>query len=279
MAALILEGGTFRPIFSAGAMDALLDYGVEFPYCIGVSAGITNGFSYISKQKGRNLKILEKYRNDSRYFGVRNLLKYQSLFGVSFVFEEIPNTLLPFDVETFLRYQGQYLVGVTNAQTGETEYLDGKKIDEKNTMVKATCALPLYFPPVSWEGALYYDGGIGDPIPVQKALDDGHEKMLIILTRPVGYIKTCGRSNQLAARLLAKKYPKMAPKLLSRHEYYNKSVKLCERLEREGRAVILRPSGVGIIDSFEKDYTKIKRSYDYGYELAAARIDEIRHLL
>ena len=41
MAGLVLEGGTFRPIFSCGVMDALLDNGIEFPYVIGVSAGIT----------------------------------------------------------------------------------------------------------------------------------------------------------------------------------------------------------------------------------------------
>lgn len=48
MPGLVLEGGTFRPIFSCGVMDALLDEGIMFPYCIGVSAGITNGISYVS---------------------------------------------------------------------------------------------------------------------------------------------------------------------------------------------------------------------------------------
>ena len=56
MPGIILEGGTFRPIFSAGVMDALLDEDIMFPYMIGVSAGICDGFSYISKQKERNLK-------------------------------------------------------------------------------------------------------------------------------------------------------------------------------------------------------------------------------
>ena len=72
MPSLILEGGTFRPIFSAGVMDALLDNDIIFPYCIGVSAGITNGVSYISKQKGRNLAVIEQYRNDKRYLGLKN---------------------------------------------------------------------------------------------------------------------------------------------------------------------------------------------------------------
>ena len=72
MSSLILEGGTFRPIFSAGVMDALLDNDIMFPYCIGVSAGITNGFSYISKQKKRNYDILINHRHDKRYIGFRN---------------------------------------------------------------------------------------------------------------------------------------------------------------------------------------------------------------
>ena len=63
MPALVLEGGTFRPTFSCGVMDALLDSGVEFEYVIGVSAGISNAVSYLSKQTGRNLEILQKYRN------------------------------------------------------------------------------------------------------------------------------------------------------------------------------------------------------------------------
>ena len=53
MPGIILEGGTFRPIFSAGVIDALLDEDIMFPYMIGVSAGICDGFSYISKQKER----------------------------------------------------------------------------------------------------------------------------------------------------------------------------------------------------------------------------------
>ncbi len=57
MAGLVLEGGTLRPIFSCGVMDALLDNDIMFPYIIGVSAGITDAFSYVSKQKERNLKV------------------------------------------------------------------------------------------------------------------------------------------------------------------------------------------------------------------------------
>ena len=84
MPSLILEGGTLRPIFSAGVMDALLDNNITFPYCIGVSAGITNGVSYISKQKGRNLEVVTKYRNDNRYLSYRNFLRCKRIIGLYF---------------------------------------------------------------------------------------------------------------------------------------------------------------------------------------------------
>lgn len=97
MTGLVLEGGTFRPIFSAGVMDALLKEDILLPYCIGVSAGISDAYSYISRQIGRNLQIVEDYRNDERYLGPKNLLRCRSVFGLDFVFDEIPNRLIPFD--------------------------------------------------------------------------------------------------------------------------------------------------------------------------------------
>ena len=122
MTGLVLEGGTFRPIFSCGVMDALLSENIMLPYCVGVSAGIADAVSYISRQPQRNLEIMQKYRNDKRYMGKSHLRKEKSLFGLDFVFGEIPDKLVPFDWDSFLKYEGQLLVGVTNAETGQAEY-------------------------------------------------------------------------------------------------------------------------------------------------------------
>ncbi|WP_024613178.1 patatin family protein [Clostridium sp. Ade.TY] len=279
MASLILEGGTFRPIFSAGVMDALLENNIFFPYCIGVSAGITNGFSYFSSQKGRNLEILEKYRNDKRYLGFRNFFKCKSLFGLDFVFDEIPNKLSPYNIDALTNYKGRVLVGVTNAITGKTEYLDGKKIDNKNTMLRATCAIPLFFPAIKINEGYYYDGGLLDPIPIKKAIEDGNDKHLIILTRPKSYRKKLGKRNIIAAKIVSRKYPKLKDSFLTRHKLYNETVKFCEELEKQGKAIIIRPREDQAIESFEKDIEKLKKGYKDGYNMALERIDEIKSLL
>lgn len=279
MSSIILEGGTFRPVFSAGVMDALLDNDIMFPYCIGVSAGITNGFSYISKQKERSYRILKNYRHDKRYIGAVNFLKCRSIFGLDFAFDEVPNKLDPFDFETFNKYDGKILVGVTNAETGKSEYMDGKDLDEKCTMIRATCAIPLFFPPIKINNTDYFDGGLCDPIPIRKAINDGNKKHLIILTRPEGYVKTLSKGNVAAAKILNKKYPKLKDTFLTRHLQYNETVKFCEQLEAEGKAIILRPTSVDGIESFEKDLNKITHAYEHGYNMAMNRIDEIRSLL
>lgn len=276
MPSLILEGGTLRPIFSAGVMDALLDNNITFPYCIGVSAGITNGVSYISKQKGRNLEVVTKYRNDNRYLSYRNFLRCKSIFGLDFVFDEIPNNLIPFDMDTYRKYPGKVLVGVTNAHTGKTEYLNGKDLDDKATMLRATCAIPLLFPVIKINGKEYYDGGLCDPIPIKKAIADGSTKHLIVLTQPKGYKKELSKKNLLVAKLLNKKYPNLKTPLLNRHNHYNETVKFCEQLENEGKVLILRPEYN--LDSFEKDINKLKSSYDHGYNLTINHLSEIKKL-
>lgn len=278
MPSLILEGGTFRPIFSAGVMDALLDNNIMFPYCIGVSAGITNGVSYISKQKKRNLDILMTYRNDKRYLGLRNFLKCKSLFGLDFVYGEIPNKLSPFDMETYQKYEGKILVGVTNALTGKTEYFDGKELDDNCSILRATCAIPLFFPAIKINDSYYYDGGICDPAPIKKAIDDGNEKHLIILTRPKEYRKDLSKGNIIVSKLFRKKYPNLKEPLLTRHNHYNETIRFCEELEAQGKAVIIRPTLEQSIESFEKDVNKLRDGYNNGYKIAIENLDKIKEL-
>lgn len=277
MVSLILEGGSFRSIFSAGVMDALLEHDIMLPYCIGVSAGISNGVSYISKQPRRNLEVLTTYRHDKRYFGKRNLIKQRSVFGLDFVYDEVPNKLHPFDWKTYRNFDGKVVVVVTNARTGKAEYLDGLKMDKKFTMLRATCALPVAFPAIKYKNEFYYDGGLSDPVPIKKAIEDGCEKHIIVLTRPEGYVKEVSGEAKMVARVFKRKYPKISEALLTRHIEYNKSVQLCEQLEREGKAIILRPEEP--LESFEKDIEKIKKSYQMGYDMVEKKLDQMKQIV
>ena len=256
MTGIVFEGGTFRPIFSCGVMDALLSENILLPYCIGVSAGIADGVSYISKQPQRNLEIMQKYRNDKRYMSRSNWKKYKSIFGLDFVFGEIPDHLIPFDWDTFRSYEGTCLVGVTNAKTGQIEYKNAMDMDEKFTMLRATCALPMFFPAIDLDGQKYYDGGLVDPIPFKKALDDGCDKLIVVLTQPRGFVKRYGKYDKMGARMLGHKYPEIKRVIMERPDLYNAMVKECEALAKEGKVMILRPNH--LLNSFERDVRKLE---------------------
>ena len=272
MPGIILEGGTFRPIFSAGVMDALLDEDIMFPYMIGVSAGICDGFSYISKQKERNLKILMNHRNDKRYMGARNLLKDRSLFGLDFVYDTIPNKLYPFDWKTFNEYKGTIKVGVTNAWTGKAEYKDGMKLDKKCTMLRATCAIPFVFPTIKVDGKPYYDGGIADPIPIRRSIEDGNEKNVVVLTRNRGY-REKGKDIKIP-KFIYKSYPRMRVALSKRLRAYNEQLELVERLEDEGKITVIRPFKPLEVDRIETDIKKLTDLYEEGYVCAKKVFEE-----
>ena len=208
MPGLVLEGGAFRGAYTDGVLDALLEYNILFPYVVGISAGITNAYSYVSLQKGRNIQILEAYRADKRYVGLRNLWREKSLFGIDFIYNQVPNRLVPYDYQALARYPGKILAGVTNAYSGEAAYFGQEMAEPTFSILRASCALPILFPPVLIDGIPYYDGGLVDPIPVLKSIQDGHEKNLIVLTREVEYQKhASSRETRLTAKLIQKNTP------------------------------------------------------------------------
>ena len=122
----------------------------------------------------------------------------------------------------------------------------------------------------------YYDGGLCDPIPVRKAIEDGNKKHLIILTQPTGYRKELSKKNVFVSKMLSNKYPNLKDAFLTRHENYNATVKFCEELEKQGKAIILRPDYK--LESFEKDTNKLQSNYQHGYEMAIKHLDKIKSL-
>lgn len=279
MTGLVLEGGAFRGLFTAGVLDALLEIGADFKYVVGVSAGATNAYSYISKQKGRNLEIMERFLDHKRYVGYGNLIRCKSIMDLDFVFDEIPNKHCIFDYNTFYDYDGKMLVGAFNIETGEVEYFDKDSLDDKNTILRASCAIPLMFPFAKINGKLYADGGLKDSIPIKKSIEDGNKKNIIVLTRNQGYIKEQSKANKLTYKLYKNKYPKLADVLNNRYLEYNSQIQLCESLERDGSAIIIRPTVKMDVSRFERDKNKLKEIYNNGYDLIINDKDRILSFL
>lgn len=275
---IVFEGGAFRTIFSCGVMDALVENDIMPDYMIGVSAGAAYGVSMASKQPRRNLDVLMKYRNDKRYLGLSNMIDKdnKSIYGLEFSYETIPNELNLFDYDAFKQYKGDFYCVVTNLLTGQPEYMKYTGDDRTNTVLKATCALPMLFPPIIINDVPYMDGGLSDSIPYLKAIEDGCDRIIVVLTRQSGYTKTTSRSTKAIAYSYRNQYPKLTETMLTRASRYNESLKGLDQYVKEGRIITIQPTTSKSFSRLEKDKNKILSMYNDGYNQCYELLDTIK---
>ena len=262
---LVLEGGGTRGFYSAGVFEAFMDYGLMFPYIIGVSAGAANALTYISGQHGRNRILIEKYVGNPKYLSKLNLIKHGSLFGFDYILDEIPKKHLFWDNEMFLEADINFLTGAFDCNRGDTIWFEKEMLKGDFSAIRASCSVPLMSKIVKFEGFDLLDGGIKDAIPIEKSISDGNTFHVIVLTRNEGYRKKPSGYKTLF-NFAYKKYPKLCEAMEKRHENYNRQLSICEKLEKEGKAIIIRPSIPLTVDKTAKDIKKLLDLYDEGHK-------------
>lgn len=273
---LVLEGGGNRSIFTSGVLDAFIENDIIFPYVIGVSAGSCNGTSYIAKNYRRQHDIIINYANDKRYMGVGNMLKGHSFLNTDWIFGELAYDILPLNQEEFENSGTTLCVAVANAHTGKTEYFYPKNFRESCPELQASCSLPLVTNGVKLGESLYFDGGLTDSIPLQKAFDDGCKKAVVILTQHKGFEKKPVKS---AAVKAMKKYPKIAEAIAVRHEMYNEQLRLVEQAENDGTAFVIRPGTPLGVTSLERDTSKLEAIYQLGYKQGLKNAQAVKEFI
>lgn len=278
-AALVLEGGGTRGVFTAGVLDYLMEKEVKFPYVIGVSAGACNAIDYVSKQIGRtkDCTIIQDRKN--RYIGTKDALKKGYLFDMDRLFDEYPNRLFPFDFDTYFASDIQCEVVVTNCLTGEAMYLSEKQDKERLlTICRSSSSIPLISPVVDVDGIPCVDGGVADSVPLIHSMKLGHQKNVVVLTRNKGYRKKAPGKSRLLYTAALKKYPNLLNALLNRYRNYNRVMELVEKWEEEGHIFVIRPE-VEPVSRTEQNVEKLTEFYDHGYQLMKQRMEEMQAYL
>ncbi|MFY4776766.1 patatin-like phospholipase family protein [Metabacillus sp. RGM 3146] len=272
---LVLEGGGMRGVYTAGVLEYFMENNLYFPYVIGVSAGACIAASYLSRQKGRNHTVNIDYVSDPNYLSFQNLLKRRQLFGMDFIFDHIPNNLVPFDLEGFLQSPETFIVGTTDCETGETVYYN-KEANGRDilTILRASSSLPFIAPIVEYDNKKLLDGGITDSIPIRKSENDGNRRNLLVLTRNAGYLKKKPKMDWLVRRSF-KNYPKLTEAILARYKVYNETMAYIEEQEKQGNLFIIRPSSPLEMDRIERNPAKLEKLYQQGLKDAEGLSDPL----
>ncbi|MCF0116206.1 MAG: patatin family protein, partial [Erysipelotrichaceae bacterium] len=186
---LVLEGGAMRGMFTTGVLDVFMENNIEVDGVIAVSAGALFGVNYVSKQIGRAIRYNKKFNQDKNYLGIIPLIKEGNIINTEYAYHRVPFELDIFDDETYKNSPIPFIAVATEVKTGNPEYIPLKSVYQQMDVLRASGSMPFVSQPVKLGDKYYLDGGISDSIPYQWMLDHGYDKVIVILTRDINYVK------------------------------------------------------------------------------------------
>ena len=231
-----------------------------------MSAGSANLASYAAGQRGRNYHFYTEYSFRKEYMGMNDFLKSGSYINMDYLYGTLSNS----DGENPLNYPAlrdsrmEYYVVAADAETGSVRYFSKDDVSQDNyDVLKASSSIPFVCRPYPVQGRLYYDGALGDPVPVEKAFSLGCDYVVLLLTKPEGIPRSPAKDERMAAGI-QRKYPAAAHALRQRASRYNAGVYLAQRYAIEGRAVIISPDDTCGVDTLTRDKDALDRLYNKG---------------
>ena len=239
---LLLEGGAYRGIFTAGVLDVLLEAGIYFDAVAGISAGAMCGYHFVGRCHGRVRQVLLEYGNDPRYFSARNLVRSGNSIGDEFMFFDLMEKI-PFDFRTFRESSTVFAVGATNCRTGEITYFEKGSAQCLNQCILASSSLPLTSKMIWIDGEPYLDGGVAEHAPLTYwKRHPEYDRVVLVLTRPMQARKLpLSRLRRRTYRLVYGRDKNLLPLLLHEPQLFNQQRMEILRLVRAGKLFVLGP--------------------------------------
>lgn len=265
MTGIIDVGGGMRDIYGAGVLDCFLDNNITFDVCIGVSAGSANLASFLAGQRGRTYKFYAEYASRKEYMSFDNMFRDGSYFNLDYIYSVLSNTdgENPLNFDALEKNSSELITVVTNARTGKAEYFDKKNIIKDDLWtVKASCAMPVACKPFSHNNNEYVDGGVANPIPVEKAFEMGCDKVFVIIPRPAEEKK---REYSYLMKPFLKDYPGVLELMSKRPEIYNRQLHILDEYIKAGKVILIAPDNDKGLNIITKNKDKLTAYYNKGY--------------
>ena len=274
---LIVEGGGVRAIYAAGVLDALLELNLPLSGVIGVSAGAIHGCSFVSKQKGRSLRLYRRFMNDYRFCSFKSFFKTGNIVDPHFCYHEIPTYLDPFDETAFENSGIRFFVGCSNLETGRAEYLELKNMFNDIDGLRASASLPYLSEIVKFRGMKLLDGGCTDRIPLKAFQSMGFDINIVVMTKPRTHkVKD---ADAWLAPLVYRNYPNFYKAFQASSIEYERTQRYIDEQEQLGKVFVIRPNQKMNLGRLSRNKDKIQRAYDMGLMDAGQKMPYLKNWL
>ncbi len=259
--ALVVEGGGLRGAFPVGVLQVLLArFGADaFDGIFAVSSGV---FASTFFMTGQGAEMEEIWRNrvwGNQLVDHRNWLSRAPVLKLDYLIDLFKGPAR-LDLERVMNSRPYLEYVLTDHRTHQPVHVSAKSADIFDLM-RGSSALPRIYPlPVTIGGRDFYDGGQSDPIPVRRAIEFGASHIVVVRTRPTGYVKK-------------PIWPWSARTALQNR--YNESVRLIE--DPSGPAIVSFNPTTMFVGRLTRSQRRITSAIDHGKDVAdriiAARPD------
>ena len=274
--ALIVEGGGQRGVFSFGITDTFIKKNYDpFDIYIGVSNGVAVLYWYLIREKDNNLdKML--YAASGDYFSYKNIFNGKDIFNVHQMYKDGEKIFKP-NVEKIKKNlsEKKYISVVTDAAEARAEYYFFGDEEWTQKMIASGTLPILVRTPSLINGRRKFDGGITDPLPVEKAYEMGAKKIVVIRTYEKEFRRKLKLENYIGA-LLSRKYPKLRKALLEHDKTYNRALDFINNPPKDCEISQLCPPKKLKSKRDSKNIETLKADYNLGKRVAEEYLDFLK---
>ncbi|MDP3741361.1 MAG: patatin-like phospholipase family protein [bacterium] len=265
MRVLVLDGGGQLGTFGWGALCELYKQGIKqdyFDYYVCTSAGAFNAAFFLDGELAQGTRIWLKHLPERFWRPFRNDMD---------ALREILTTIEPLDSVKIKNSKQKILVSLSNIGTLNCDYLCLNDQEDIISTLLACCAMPILAKSREVNGQQYYDGGLIDQPPLQKAETFKNAEIWVISNHQQGY-----RLNAVVWKIISLFTfdQNLARLLSSMPERQNAAF---SRLEQSRGIKIIAPAQKLPIGFRSTNKQKIQKTFELGIETAKKFLRERIH--
>ena len=275
--ALIVEGGGQRGVFSFGITDTFINRNYDpFDIYMGVSNGVAVLCWYLIRETDNNLeKMLYAAKGD--YLSYKNIFIGKDIIKFHQMYEDGEKMFKPSMEKIKNNLKGKdYIAVVTDAIEANAEYYSFGDGEWMPKMIASGTLPILVRTPSLIDGRRKFDGGVADPLPVEKAYEMGAKKIIVIRTYEKKFRRKLKIENYIGA-LLSKEYPKLRKALLVHDKTYNRALDFINNPPSDCEIVQLCPPEKLKSKRDSKNIEILKADYKLGKKVAKVYLDGLEN--
>jgi len=203
-----------------------------------------------------------------------NFLRRKPIIDLAYLVDYIIRKRVPLSVEVLQKMTTRFFIVLTDCHTGEPVYFRACD-DRVFAALRATSSMPLATRGFDYvDGKPYADGGVADPIPLQRAIEDGATDITVVLTHnPAFRLKPVSK---WMGRLAYPDFPKVAEVWTARQNvHYNAALDLMKHPPAWVKIQVFRPFRPLPVGSFSVNPKEIAAALILGHDEALRQMEVV----